>query len=175
VKHPIFSALSLATLLVACAHDSKNQRVNNEATASERAEAHAKHDETRAQHEARRDEEGVEVPKRHADHDRVASANGAVPTHADGRADDPDKDKVTALDQGNGEIDLDLTQRIRKAVMADDSLSFTAKNAKIITRDGHVTLRGTVNTPAEKEAIYKSAVGAAGAAHVSNELEVDKD
>src|SRR4051812_27726633 len=38
--------------------------------------------------------------------------------------------KVSVLDQGNDEGDLDLTQRIRKQLMADDALSFSAKNVK---------------------------------------------
>lgn len=180
MKHPIISALSLSTLLVACAHDAKNQRAHDETTASTHAEARAERSEHRAEAEARRagDVEGVDAPRRHGDRDRLASADG-VPAHANAeRTSGDDKgagEQVTALDQGNGEIDLDLTQRIRKAVMADDSLSFTAKNAKIITRDGHVTLRGKVNTPAEKDAIYKCAVSTAGVGHVTNQLEVDAD
>ena len=37
-----------------------------------------------------------------------------------------------------------MTQKIRKAVVADDSLSMNAHNVKIITLDGVVTLRGPV-------------------------------
>ncbi|HEX6244553.1 MAG TPA: BON domain-containing protein, partial [Polyangiales bacterium] len=100
-----------------------------------------------------------------------------VPDRDPGNSEVNDRDRdgsdITPMDQGNGEIDLDLTQRIRKSVVGDDSLSFGAKNIKIITRDGHVTLRGTVNTAAEKDTIYKTAVTHAGVGHVSNQLEVD--
>jgi beta-glucanase (GH16 family) len=164
VSYSSFSALSLATLLVACAHDAQNQRAHNETTPAERAEQ-----------KTERAEQKTEHAEQHADRNRVASAKGPVPVNAQADERKDDKDNLTALDQGNGEIDIDLTQRIRKAVMADDSLSFTAKNAKIITRDGHVTLRGTVKTGAEKDAIYKRAVETAGVGHVSNQLEIDDD
>jgi osmotically-inducible protein OsmY len=179
----MFSALSLATLLLACAHDTKNQRASERTTPAERAEARADADEQhaerraeqterRAEREAQREHraEDVDVPRRRADRDRVASANG-VPDRA--RADEASDANVSAFDQGNNEVDLDLTQRIRKAVMDDDSLSFKAKNVKIITRDGRVNLTGSVKTPAEKDAIYKCAVSAAGVGHVSNQIQVD--
>ena len=48
----------------------------------------------------------------------------------------------------------------------------TAKNVKIITADGVVTLRGPVNTGAEKMTIAKLAEANAGGAKVMNQLEV---
>ncbi|HEX2874521.1 MAG TPA: BON domain-containing protein [Polyangiaceae bacterium] len=80
---------------------------------------------------------------------------------------------VTPMDQGNGETDLRITQQIRQAVMADGSLSFTAKNVKIITMNGSVTLRGPVNTAAERSAIEAAARKVAGA-QVDNQIEVKK-
>lgn len=80
---------------------------------------------------------------------------------------------VTPLDQGEGASDLDITKRIRQAVVGDHSLSFTAKNVKIITRDGKVTLRGPVNTDKERAAIQAAAEKVAGA-NVDNQLEVKK-
>ncbi|MDB4976896.1 MAG: putative hyperosmotically inducible periplasmic protein [Myxococcaceae bacterium] len=81
---------------------------------------------------------------------------------------------LTPMDQSESEPDRELLQRIRRAVIADDSLSFTAKNVKIITRDGQVTLRGAVNNEREKTTIEKAAREAAGPKHVTNELEVSK-
>jgi hyperosmotically inducible periplasmic protein len=81
---------------------------------------------------------------------------------------------LTPLDQGNNEADLKITQQIRQAVMADDSLSFTAKNVKIITMNGKVTLRGPVKTPQERSAIEAAARKVAGATQVDNQLEVKK-
>jgi hyperosmotically inducible protein len=79
---------------------------------------------------------------------------------------------LTPMDQGNGEGDLKITQQIRKAVMADSSLSFTAKNVKIIAVNGKVTLRGPVKTDHERQAIADQARKVAGATNVDDQLEV---
>jgi hyperosmotically inducible periplasmic protein len=81
---------------------------------------------------------------------------------------------LTPLDQGNNETDLRITQQIRQAVQGDDSLSFTAKNVKIITTGGKVTLRGPVNTAAERTTIENAARKIAGVAQVENQLEIKK-
>src|SRR5690242_5732198 len=63
---------------------------------------------------------------------------------------DRDQSNLTPGDQSNSKEDLRITKNIRKALMKDKSLSTTAKNVKIITVDGKVTLRGPVKNPAEK-------------------------
>lgn len=192
MKSTILPVVSLATALLACAHDPASARNAQVASAEQRDEARseeygADRDERAAQSTEQRVESAA-APQRGADRRRVASNDGTLPvaqtdgTSAQDMGHAPDntavneRDRnnanVTPMDQGNGEVDVDLTQRIRKAVMADESLSFTAKNAKIITRAGRVTLRGPVNSAAEKDAVYKYAVSAAGVGHVSNELEV---
>jgi hyperosmotically inducible periplasmic protein len=80
---------------------------------------------------------------------------------------------LTPMDQKNNQTDLDITQKIRQAVMGDSSLSFTAKNVKIITQNGKVTLRGPVNTAEERSAIEAAARKVAGA-QVDNQIEVKK-
>ncbi|HVY26454.1 MAG TPA: BON domain-containing protein [Polyangiaceae bacterium] len=87
---------------------------------------------------------------------------------------DRDSATLTPMDQGNGESDLKLTQAVRQAVMADKALSFTAKNVKIITKDGKITLRGPVKTAEERAAIEADARKAAGAAPIDNQIEVKK-
>jgi hyperosmotically inducible periplasmic protein len=84
-------------------------------------------------------------------------------------------DTLTPEDQSNSSSDIDITQSIRQAVMADDALSFTAKNCKIITVDGVVTLRGPVKGEHEKEKIATYAQNAIGAMRVDNQLEVMSD
>ena len=79
---------------------------------------------------------------------------------------------LTPGNQSESQVDRDLTQRIRKAIMADKSLSTTAKNVKIITVNGAVTLRGPVKSLHEKEAIEAKAQQIAGATNVENQLEV---
>jgi osmotically-inducible protein OsmY len=50
----------------------------------------------------------------------------------------------TSGDQSESSADINITAAIRRAVMHEDSLSMMAKNVKIITADGVVTLRGPV-------------------------------
>lgn len=79
---------------------------------------------------------------------------------------------LTSGDQSESKGDITLTQKIRQAVMADDSLSMLAHNVKIITVDGVVTLRGPVKTEQERKAIGAKATQIAGADKVQNYLEV---
>jgi hyperosmotically inducible periplasmic protein len=79
---------------------------------------------------------------------------------------------LTPGDQAENKADLTLTKRIRKALMADKALSTTAKNIKIITVHGLVTLRGPVKNPQEREKIVAKAQDVAGADKVENQLEV---
>jgi hyperosmotically inducible protein len=86
---------------------------------------------------------------------------------------DRDDQTETATDQSNDPADVKMTAAIRKMVVADDSLSMMAKNVKIITVGGVVTLRGPVETDKEKAAIESHAKHA-GAKNITNELEVKK-
>jgi hyperosmotically inducible protein len=78
----------------------------------------------------------------------------------------------TSGDQSNSSEDLKITAAIRRAVVADDSLSTTAKNVKIITANEMVTLRGPVNSAEEKTKIEQLAQSAAGNAKIDNQLEI---
>ena len=78
----------------------------------------------------------------------------------------------TSGDQSNSPEDIKITASVRRAVVGDDSLSATAKNVKIITADGTVTLRGPVQSEAEKAKIAELAQSAAGNAKIDNQLEV---
>ncbi len=78
----------------------------------------------------------------------------------------------TAEKQSNSKEDLSLTQKIRQAVMKEDSLSMNAKNVKIIARDGNITLKGPVDSQREKDTIGTKAGEIAGKDKVDNRLEV---
>ena len=78
----------------------------------------------------------------------------------------------TSGDQSNSSADLKTTQAIRQALMKDGGLSMTAKNIKVITANGHVTLRGPVKTAQEKTKIDQLAKSAAGGAQIDNQLDV---
>ena len=78
----------------------------------------------------------------------------------------------TSGDQSNSSADLKTTQAIRQALMKDPELSATAKNIKVITANGEVTLRGPVKTAQEKAKIDHIAKSAAGGARIEDQLEV---
>ena len=78
----------------------------------------------------------------------------------------------TSGDQSNNSADLRTTQAIRQALMKDGELSTTAKNIKVITTNGQVTLRGPVKTAQEKAKIDHLAKSAAGGAKINNQLDV---
>jgi len=78
----------------------------------------------------------------------------------------------TPIDQSNRPEDLEITQRIRQAILDDQALSVSAENIKIITIDGKVTLRGPVKSEAEKAAIVAKAQQVAGTTQVDDQLEV---
>ncbi len=84
---------------------------------------------------------------------------------------DREGNTLTPFDQSEKESDVAITRQIRQAIRDDDSMSQKALNAKVITQDGVVTLRGPVDSQAEKTAIEQKAQGVAGVARVQNELE----
>jgi hyperosmotically inducible protein len=87
---------------------------------------------------------------------------------------DRDDKTLTPTDSSNGSNDVELTAAVRRAIVGADGLSFTAKNVKIITTDGKITLRGPVKSAAEKSQVEKLARQAAGSAPVVSQLEVEK-
>lgn len=121
--------------------------------------------------------EPVETPAAASEEPRVAAPDnnrvGAAPDNSRVNERDRSGDTQTPLDQGNGAHDLRITQEIRKAIVDNSDLSFTAKNIKVITEAGHVTLRGPVNTAAERDVIAKIATSVAGVSHVENQLELE--
>lgn len=78
-----------------------------------------------------------------------------------------------SADQQKGNpADRELTQKIRKAIHEDTSLSTYAHNIKIISQDGKVTLRGPVRSEEEKTNIEAKAAAVAGEGNVTNQLEI---
>ena len=94
----------------------------------------------------------------------------------------PDNTKVNTRDRAKGAVtadqqkenasDRDLTQKSRRAVMADKSLSTYAHNVKIVAQGGQVTLKGPVRTAEEKQSVEAKAVEVAGAGHVTNQMSI---
>ena len=95
---------------------------------------------------------------------------------AEGQApDNSGQNKVqsqTADDQTNAKTDRLTTANVRKAIDADKNLSTYAHNVKIITHEGHVTLKGPVKSEQEKQQVLTDAASAVPAEKISNELTV---
>jgi hypothetical protein len=114
--------------------------------------------------------------------DTTTTANPSAISQPADRGSQPDNTRVntrdrggeslTPMDQGRSKSDREITQNIRKAVVADKSLSFSAKNVKIITVNGKVTLRGPVKTESEKANIEAAARKVAS--DVDSQIEVKK-
>ena len=85
---------------------------------------------------------------------------------------DKDNATLTPEDQKETKKDIRITAHIRKTVVRDKSLSIDAQNAKIITRNGRVTLRGPVANEAESLKLQKIAKHTRGVKQVDNQLEI---
>ena len=84
------------------------------------------------------------------------------------------QDQPTPAIQKMSKADRELTQKIRKAVVADKNLSVEAHNIHIGAQDGAVTLIGSVKSDDEKKAIEDKANEIAGAGKVTSQLTVSQ-
>ena len=94
----------------------------------------------------------------------------------------PDNTKVNKQDRSEGAVTADaqkdnhndryLTQQIRKAVMADKSLSTYAHNVKIVSQNGAVTFKGPVRSDDERKSVLTKAEQIAGSGKVTDQLSV---
>jgi len=75
-----------------------------------------------------------------------------------------------AAQQSNQSSDITITRNIRRALIKDKSLSVKAHNVTIITKDGKVTLKGQVDSDAERQTVESAATNVAGAGNVVNQL-----
>lgn len=100
---------------------------------------------------------------------RYQDAQQAAP---DNTKKNQDQTSPTADHQKMNPADRAITQKIRKAIHEDSTLSTYAHNIKIITRDGKVTLRGPVRSEAEKNNLEAKAVSVAGQENVTDLIEI---
>jgi hyperosmotically inducible periplasmic protein len=84
----------------------------------------------------------------------------------------PDQSQPTADQQKSNKADRTLTQKIRRAIVSDKSLSVAANDVTVVSQDGMVTLRGTVKSDDEKKAVEDKATEIAGQGKVTSELTV---
>ena len=105
-------------------------------------------------------------------HDPATASDATEADNTKRNSSEQNKNTDTAEKQSNSKDDLALTQKLRQAVMKDGSLSMNAKNVKIITQDGKITLKGPVDSQQEKDKIGSEAGEIAGKDKVDNQLEV---
>ena len=106
-----------------------------------------------------------------------------APAHAQSNPPQPDNTKTNQRDRDSGEPTADqqkmtpedraLASKIRRAIVADKSLSTYAHNVKIISQNGTVTLKGPVRSDDEVKSIVAKATDATGSTDkVINEMSV---
>jgi len=105
----------------------------------------------------------------------AAGATAQEPDNTKVNTRDRDSSQPTADQAKNNLSDRQIMQNIRKAVIADKSLSTYGHNAKIISDHGKVTLKGPVNSDEERRNIEAKATEVAGAGNVTNQLSVKND
>jgi hyperosmotically inducible protein len=98
---------------------------------------------------------------------------GAKPDNTKINQRDKNPNQPTADNQKTNANDQALTAKIRRAVVADKTLSTYAHNVKIISQNGVVTLKGPVHSGAEVTNLMGKATDAAGGPDkVVNQLSV---
>jgi hyperosmotically inducible protein len=69
--------------------------------------------------------------------------------------------------------DRNLATRVHQAILADKSLSTEARNLKVISQNGLVTLKGPVHSEDEKKAVMSKAIQVVGTrTKVSNQMSI---
>jgi hyperosmotically inducible periplasmic protein len=99
------------------------------------------------------------------------SGSSAEPNNTGINKRDRSGESLTPGDQGGSDADREMTRRIRRAIVATKGLSTDAKNIKIITVNGKVTLRGPVANDQEQKTI-NDVVHKMGITTVNNQLEL---
>lgn len=87
---------------------------------------------------------------------------------------DADGARPLPTDQSNDSADLQLLAELRQRITAQDNLSVSAQNIKILTRQGKVQLRGPVASPAEKSTIEQLVRATPGVTEVQNSLDISQ-
>jgi len=78
----------------------------------------------------------------------------------------------TAQSQSNDRADRLIAARVRRVLMADDSLSLYGKNVKIIVASGKVTLEGPVHSQNERLQVAFDAATIVGPQEIDDRITV---
>jgi len=82
-----------------------------------------------------------------------------------------DRKRTVSAKQAHA-ADLKITADVRKALRADESLSLAARNVRVTTVNGEVTLRGRVYSEADKTAVARKVQDVVGTGKVTNDLTI---
>jgi hyperosmotically inducible periplasmic protein len=102
----------------------------------------------------------------------IYMAAGSVLENTQRNVRDRDGMTLTPDEQKGGKKDIKITTTVRKALVNDKSLSINAQNAKIITSNRIVTLRGIVENADESMKLENIAKKTRGVLRVDNQLEI---
>ncbi len=106
-------------------------------------------------------------------HLALAEAAKTKPDNTAINSRDQNSTNLTPEDQSRGSsADVELTRQVREEISSNKELSVYAKNIKIITINGVITLRGPVRTESERSKIASIAQQKVGAEDVRNELQI---
>jgi hyperosmotically inducible periplasmic protein len=154
------SMLAVASLMLGCNKDSTDQTSTDGTTSTDRSTS---------------ERTGNLEPTARDSQSSVYSDTNQAGVKADNSGKnvrDRAPESLTPEEQGGSEADREVTRNIRRAITAQDALSVSAKNIKIITVNGKVTLRGPVASEQEKQTIAAEAQRVAGSGTVDNQLEI---
>lgn len=107
----------------------------------------------------------------------LSVANATSPLKPDNsrvNADDHASARVTAQDQSVQPDAAETTRLIRAELTADANLSTYGKNVKIIVIDDLITLKGPVNSEAERMKIVRTANNIAPTYRIQNQIQVTR-
>ena len=79
---------------------------------------------------------------------------------------------TTADIHATANSDRMTTAQIRRALIADKSLSLGAHNIRIIVQNGSITLKGSVKSEEEKQKVLADASSAAGSGSLTDQLTI---
>ena len=100
-----------------------------------------------------------------------ANAQSPAQTAPDNSA--QNKNQATTADQQtNAKSDRMMAAQVRKAIIADKSLSTYAHNVKVVVLNGNVTLTGPVKSDDEKQKVATDTASVVSASNIANQLTV---
>jgi ferritin-like metal-binding protein YciE/osmotically-inducible protein OsmY len=101
-----------------------------------------------------------------------SEATGYLSNNTGRNVRDRNEARLTADDQKMGGSEIEVLARIRREIVANDSLSTNAHNVKIIVENGKVVLRGPVKSAQEMAWIRQATARTATGFTVVNQLEI---